>query len=122
MIWLALRFASSKLFTLLPSLSGLGAAVAALFSAIPATLEALGKILREIAVSPVLSLLLGIGLGGVAAAMYVSALDLPARDRAKALAIREANARAAVAISNAKADFERQLAALKKQAPRKQAR
>lgn len=112
---IALEIGARLLPKLLSGLTGAGAMAAAAIAAIPATLEAAGRILKAIGESPVLSLLFGAVLGGVLSAFYVHSLDAPIRERQRAAAIREANKRADAAIESNRLAYENKLAEFRRQ-------
>jgi hypothetical protein len=111
---------------LLPSFTGAGTVIAAALTAIPALIEAIGRTLKVIGESPVLSLLFGASLAGTVAFFYGLSFDAPLRAKYRAQAIAAANRQADIAIANAvktanlradqaiakiRADYERQLRA-----------
>lgn len=96
-------------------LSGASGILAAVVSAVPPTIAALGQFFKAVGESPVLSLLFGGALCGTIAFFYGLSFDAPMRARAKAEAVRIANARADAAIASVRADYERRIASMCKQ-------
>lgn len=95
--------------------SGVSGVLVAALSALPGILTGVAAIMREVAASPLWALVFGGAVCGVVAFFYGLSFDAPARERDRAAAIRAANLRADAAIAKIRADYERQVAALRRQ-------